>query len=289
MSRCEITAKAKINLSLDVLRKRDDGYHDMRMVMQDVDLCDTITVEETSSGQICLTTNVRFLPTDERNLAYRAAQAFYRETGMPLSGIDIKVEKRIPVAAGLAGGSTNAAGVLKALNELYGTGLSCERLRAIGKALGADVPYCIFGGTALAESIGDVLTKLSPLPDCRFVIACPSIPISTKRIFEKLDFKKIKYRPDTKGMIDSLEKGDLGGVSRRMLNVMELVTAAEHKIIGEIKKVMIEYGALGATMSGTGPSVFGVFEPGNDISRLQNKLLGIVPTVFVADHRMISE
>ncbi|MBR2742388.1 MAG: 4-(cytidine 5'-diphospho)-2-C-methyl-D-erythritol kinase [Clostridia bacterium] len=280
-----IDARAKLNLSLDVLRRREDNYHDMLMVMQDVDLYDTITVEKNDSGKIRLTTNIDFLPTDERNLAVRAADAFYKAAGIPVSGVDISIHKRIPVAAGLAGGSTDAAGVLKALNTLYGTNIPQDELCMIGKTLGADVPYCIVGGTALAEGIGEILTPLPELPDCIFVIAHPSVAVSTKYVFGKLDLGRVKYRPDTKGIKDALGKGDLGGVARRMLNVLEPITSSNHKIIGRIEDVMLDCGALGAAMSGSGPSVFAVFDNEAKAKDCEGKLKEMIKDVFVVPHK----
>lgn len=285
MNRIVLDAKAKLNLSLDVLRRREDNYHDMLMVMQDVELYDTISVEETASGQICLTTNLRFLPTDERNLANRAAEAFYRAANLPITGVDIKIYKRIPVAAGLAGGSTDAAGVLKALNLLHKTGFSVDELCALGKTLGADVPYCIFGGTALAEGIGERLTPLPSLPDCIFVIARPNVAVSTKQVFSALNLKKVRYRPDTKGILDALNRNDLGGVARRMINVLEPVTSSRHRVIGELENIMLDCGALGAAMSGSGPSVFSVFDSRSKAELCKDRLKTHVSDVFLVQHR----
>ena len=285
MERIVIDARAKLNLSLDVLRRREDNYHEMLMVMQDVDLYDTISIEKTDTGRIRLMTNVDFLPTDERNLASRAADAFYKAAGIPVEGVNIKIHKRIPVAAGLAGGSTDAAGVLKALNTLHDTGMTTEELCRLGKTLGADVPYCIFGGTALAEGIGEILTPLPTLPDCTFVLAHPSVAVSTKYVFQRLDLSRVKYRPDTKGMKQALEKGDLGGVARRMLNVLEPITSANHKIIGELENIMLDFGALGAAMSGSGPSVFAIFSDEKKAEECAAELKKRVNDVFIVPHK----
>ncbi|MBQ4248757.1 MAG: 4-(cytidine 5'-diphospho)-2-C-methyl-D-erythritol kinase [Clostridia bacterium] len=285
MERIVLDARAKLNLSLDVLRRREDNYHEMLMVMQDVDIYDTISIEKTDTGRIRLMTNVDFLPTDERNLASRAADAFYKAAGIPVEGINIKIHKRIPVAAGLAGGSTDAAGVLKALNTLHGTGMTTEELCRLGKTLGADVPYCIFGGTALAEGIGEILTPLPTLPDCTFVLAHPSVAVSTKYVFQRLDLSRVKYRPDTKGMKQALEKGDLGGVARRMLNVLEPITSANHKIIGELENIMLDFGALGAAMSGSGPSVFAIFSDEKKAEECAAELKKRVNDVFIVPHK----
>lgn len=285
MDRIVLDAKAKVNLSLDVLRRREDNYHDMLMVMQDIDLFDTISVEKTESGEIEITTNMEFLPTDERNLARRAAMAFYEEAALPVEGVLINIHKRIPVAAGLAGGSTDAAGVLKALNELHGNVFSSEKLRAIGKTLGADVPYCLFGNTALAEGIGEILTPLPSLPDCIFLIAHPSVPVSTKAVFTKLNLKNVKYRPDTKGILEALKKGDLGGVAHRMINVLEPVTAGNYSVIGEIEGKMLDFGALGAMMSGSGPTVFGIFNDEKKAKKCAEELKHTIEDVFIVPHK----
>ncbi|MBQ3379135.1 MAG: 4-(cytidine 5'-diphospho)-2-C-methyl-D-erythritol kinase [Clostridia bacterium] len=285
MERIVIDAKAKLNLSLDVLRRREDNYHDMLMVMQDVDLYDTISVEKTDTGKIKLSTSIEFLPTDERNLAVRAAVAFYKFSGIEPQGVDIKIHKRIPVAAGLAGGSTDAAGVLKALNALYETNISKEELCRIGKTLGADVPYCIVGGTALAEGIGEILTPLPELPDCTFIIAHPDVAVSTKFVFGKLDLSRVKYRPDTAGMKEALKKGDLGGVARRMLNVFEPITSSNHKIIRELESIMLDCGAMGAAMSGSGPSVFSIFDNEKKAEECAAELKKLVNDVFIVPHK----
>ena len=210
--RTMIEARAKINLTLDVTGKREDGYHLVKMVMQSVDLHDDVRVTvvrgEKKPRGIVLSCSLPFLPTDERNLAYRAAELFYKETGTTLETCEIFIEKRIPIAAGLAGGSTDAAAVLRALNQLHDTGLSRDRLCEMGLKLGADVPYCLIGGTMLAEGIGEKLTELSPMQPCYVVLCKPPFAVSTKEVYQEIDSVPLTQRPDTDGMIKALESCD---------------------------------------------------------------------------------
>ena len=258
-----VQARAKINLTLDVTGRREDGYHTVRMVMQSVALHDTIRVAVTQGERkprgILLTCNLPYLPVDERNLAYRAAELFYEETDALPGTCEIHIEKRIPMAAGLAGGSSDAAAVLRALAALHNVCLTDDELCAMGLKLGADVPYCLRGGTMLAEGIGEELTALSPMPHCWVVLCKPPFAVSTKDAYREMDEVSIRRRPDTKGMIRALEKGDYHGVASRLSNVMELVTAAKRRQIGEIKSFLTENGADGTLMSGSGPTVYGLF------------------------------
>ena len=258
-----VQARAKINLTLDVTGRRADGYHTVRMVMQSVALHDTIRVAVTQGERkprgILLTCNLPYLPVDERNLAYRAAELFYQETDALPGTCEIHIEKRIPMAAGLAGGSSDAAAVLRALAALHRVCLTDDELCAMGLKLGADVPYCLRGGTMLAEGIGEELTALSPMPHCWVVLCKPPFAVSTKDAYREMDEVSIRQRPDTKGMIRALEKGDYHGVASRLSNVMELVTAAKRRQIGEIKSFLTENGADGTLMSGSGPTVYGLF------------------------------
>lgn len=252
----QVQAYAKLNLSLDILRRREDGYHDLQMVMQSISLADTLTI---TPGAGRMDTNLSYLPADGRNLAQAAAAAFRAATGLDIQ-VDIAIQKRIPVCAGLAGGSSDAAAVLRALNEHTGAGLSPERLAKIGEAVGSDVPYCVLGGTALAEGRGEVLTPLSPLPPCHVAVCKPSFPISTPQLFARVDTKKITRRPDTQGLIAALGRGDLPDVARRMYNVFEDVLEPRRRAqIDAIKAQLIDCGALGASMTGSGPTVFGLF------------------------------
>lgn len=257
----EIQAFAKLNLTLDILGKREDGYHDLRMVMQSITLADTLTLEENQGEGLRVSANLRFLPTGEKNLAAAAALRFWEALGREQEDLDIRIEKRIPVCAGMAGGSSDAAAVLRALNQRAGDPFSPKELARLGERVGSDVPYCVLGGTALAEGRGEVLTPLPPLPRC-WVVACkPDFPISTPELFAQADRVKLRRRPDTAGLVAALEAGDLGGVARRMYNVFEDVLPARlYTRVAEIKNDLIQCGALGANMSGSGPTAFGLFD-----------------------------
>ena len=256
----EISASAKINLTLDILRKREDGYHDLQMVMQSVSLADELTVTPARGGAGTAVADLHFLPTGGKNLAQIAAAAFRAATGLG-GEVDVSIRKHVPVCAGLAGGSADAAAVLHAMNELAGAGLSRPELAQIGERVGSDVPFCVLGGTALAEGRGERLTPLPPLPPCHIVICKPPFSISTPQLFGRVNVRKIVRRPDTQGVLAALKAGDLAGVARRMYNVFEDVLEPRRAVeIGEIKAALIDCGALGASMSGSGPSVFGLFE-----------------------------
>lgn len=249
---------AKINLTLDVLKKREDGYHEIKMIMQTVSLFDLIILDITESG-ISIATNLRYLPNNDRNIAYKAADAFFRESGIR-GGAKIMIHKNIPVAAGLAGGSGNCAAVLSAMNMLYNNPFTDDELMRIGSSLGADVPYCFSGGTQLAEGIGEILSPLPSIPDAYILLVKPPVNISTGSIYGEIDNALLQIRPDTDDMIDALSKKDIHAVSDNLCNVMESVTEKMHPMIGGIKKKMIMNGALGAVMSGSGPTVFGIFD-----------------------------
>ena len=256
----ELTANAKINLTLDILRRREDGYHDLQMVMQAVTLSDALTVAPAQGAEGQAVSDLHFLPTGDRNLAQMAAAAFREATGLG-GQVDVTIQKHIPVCAGLAGGSADAAAVLTAMNRLTGAGLSPAELAKIGEKVGSDVPFCVLGGTALAEGRGEVLTPLAPLPPCHIVVCKPPFSVSTPQLFGRVKVKKIVRRPDTAGVIAALEAGDLAGVARRMYNVFEDVLEPRRlSEINGIKAVLIDCGALGASMSGSGPSVFGLFD-----------------------------
>ena len=255
----EVKAYAKINLTLDVLGRREDGYHDLRMVMQTVALADDLTVE-LGGGPVRVRTDLSFLPSDARNLAAAAALRFQEAAGRGLEGVSIAIRKRIPVCAGMAGGSSDAAAVLRALNALTGAGLSPEELAEIGAGVGSDVPYCVLGGTALAEGRGERLTPLPQLPACHVVLCKPGWSVSTPELFARIDGVRLRRRPDTTGLLAALEAGDLGETARRLYNVFEDVLPPRRGAeIGAIKNVLIQHGALGASMTGTGPTVFGLF------------------------------
>ena len=257
----EVKAFAKLNLSLDVLGKRPDGYHDMKMVMQSITLSDDITVVDNDGQGIRVSSNVGFLPTNEKNLAVAAALRFYESLGKEARSVDLSLEKSIPVCAGMAGGSSDAAAVLRALNEMEGHPYDLMELAKVGEKVGSDVPYCVLGTTALAEGRGEVLTTLPSLPKCWVVVCKPDFPVSTPELFGKIDRCKVRCRPDTDGMIRALEQGDLEGVARRMYNVFEdVLPERQRSRVRDIKNTLIQCGALGANMSGTGPTAFGLFE-----------------------------
>ena len=258
--RLELKAYGKINLGLDVVRKREDGYHEVRMIMQAVDLYDRITMERMESG-IHVTANLPYVPDGEGNLAYRAAKLLMEEFGIT-EGISIEIKKMIPVAAGMAGGSTDAAAVLVGVNRMFGLGLTKKELMERGVQLGADVPYCILRGTALSEGIGEILTELPAPPPCTLVIAKPPVSVSTKEVYGRLDLKALRPEdhPDIDGMAEAIRTGDLAGITSRLGNVLELVTEPAHPEITRIKGLLLENGADGALMSGSGPTVFGMFK-----------------------------
>ena len=257
----EVKALAKLNLSLDVLGTRPDGYHDMKMVMQSITLSDDITVTDNDGQGIRVSSNVGFLPTNEKNLAVAAALRFYESLGKEPRSIDLSLEKSIPVCAGMAGGSSDAAAVLRALNEMEGRPYDMMELAKVGEKVGSDVPYCVLGTTALAEGRGEVLTNLPALPHCWVVVCKPDFPVSTPELFGKIDRCKVRCRPDTDGMIRALEQGDLEGIARRMYNVFEdVLPERQRNRVRDIKNTLIQCGALGANMSGTGPTAFGLFE-----------------------------
>ena len=256
----EISANAKINLTLDILRRREDGYHELQMVMQAVSLADQLTVVPARGTEGTAASDLHFLPTGGKNLAQMAAAAFRAATGLG-GPVDVTIQKRVPVCAGLAGGSADAAAVLRAMDELTGAGLSSVELAKIGEGVGSDVPFCVLGGTALAEGRGERLTPLPPLPPCHITICKPPFSISTPQLFSRVNVRKIVRRPDTAGTVAALEAGDLAGVARRMYNVFEDVLEPRRMAeIREIESALIDCGALGASMSGSGPSVFGLFQ-----------------------------
>lgn len=259
MRQIELKALAKINLGLDVLGKRENGYHDVRMIMQSIYLYDDVKIERKTAPGIELSSNLFFLPTGDGNIAYKAAQMLIEEFGIE-EGVRITLHKHIPVAAGMAGGSSNAAAVLFGMNRLFGLKLSRQELMERGVKLGADVPYCIMRGTVLAEGIGEELKELPAMPKCTVLIAKPPISVSTKVVYEALDACEIVRHPDIDGLMEALEKENLREVAAHMGNVLEDVTIPMHPEITEIKQVMKDCGALNAMMSGSGPTVFGLFE-----------------------------
>ena len=249
---------AKINLTLDVLGRRENGYHDIKMIMQTLSLFDLLIIDKTD-GKISVSTNLKYLPTTNKNIAYKAAEVFFERTGIR-GGAKIMIHKNIPVAAGLAGGSGNCAATLVAVNMLYGCPMSDTELIALGAELGADVPYCFEGGTQLAEGIGEKLTSLFPMPDAYVLLVKPPVSVSTGLIYEEIDSAPLTVRPDTEAVIDAIRNRDINGVAGNLCNVMESVTAKMHPMVGGIKQKLLLNGALGAVMSGSGPTVFGLFD-----------------------------
>ena len=256
-----LKAYAKINLGLDVLRKREDGYHDVRMIMQSVGLYDKLTLKKIPKDEILLSSNVGSLPNNEKNLVYKAISLIKKECGIT-GGVKADLEKRIPMAAGMAGGSTDAAAALIGMNKLFDLGLSQEKLMELGVKIGADVPYCIMGGTALSEGIGEILTPLAPMPHCYILIAKPRISVSTRFVYENLEADKLAYHPDIDGMIEAIHADDLKGVADRLSNVLETVTEKKYPIIGQIKAAMIE-------------TVFGIYADKDTAMQALNKIQGI--------------
>ena len=259
MDKISLKALAKINLGLDVVRRREDGYHEVRMVMQTIHLFDRLNIEKTKKAGISIKTNLSFLPVNENNLIYKAGKLLVDEFNIT-EGVSVELDKRIPVAAGMAGGSTDAAAMLYGMNKIFDLGLSMQELKDRGVKIGADVPYCLMRGTALAEGIGEKLKSLPPMIKCPVLIAKPQISVSTKFVYENLRLDENTVHPDIDALIQDIKDKDLHEVCNHMGNVLETVTIPNYPIIAEIKKKMMNSGAIGAMMSGSGPTVFGLFE-----------------------------
>ncbi len=254
-----LKALAKINLGLDVVRRREDGYHEVRMIMQTIQLYDRLDIKRTQEPGIQIQTNLSFLPVNENNLIYKAAKLLMDEFSIT-DGVSVKLDKRIPVAAGMAGGSTDAAAMLIGMNRLFSLGLTKRQLMERGVQIGADVPYCIMRGTALAEGIGEALSPLPPMVKCPVLIAKPSISVSTKFVYQNLKLDDTTIHPDIDRLIDDIKAKNLHDIAAHMGNVLETVTIPNYPVIDEIKKHMLSNGAVGAMMSGSGPTVFGLFD-----------------------------
>lgn len=254
----QVKAYAKINISLDVIGKRNDGYHTLEMIMQNIDLYDLITVNKVTSG-INIECNRNYVPIDERNLAYKAARLFMDYYNIN-AGVHINIRKNIPVAAGLAGGSTDAAAVLRCMRNIFVPSLSDQDLKNLGVKIGADIPFCIVGGTALCQGIGEIVTPLKPFKDYILVLVKPSFGVSTKEVYTNFDLTKVYKHPDTEKLIMAMEVGDISVVADNMKNVLENVTVKKHQRLRDIKKDILKMDALGVLMSGSGPSIFGFFE-----------------------------
>ena len=279
-----LRALAKINLGLDILGKREDGYHEVRMIMQTIQMYDVLEIHKRKKPGISLTVNVPFIPTDERNLVYRAAAMLMEEFHVQ-EGLSIKLDKFIPVAAGMAGGSSDAAAAFVGVNRLFHLGLSQQELMERAVKVGADVPYCIMRGTALAEGIGEKLTALSPVPPCYVLVGKPAVSVSTKMAYENLNLEAIQKRPDIDGMISDIERGNLLEMTEKMANVFEPGIIREYPVIQEIKDFMEERGALRAMMSGSGPTVFGIFDDKEKMERAAEELRAgeLAKTVFATE------
>ena len=273
MFQMRLKALAKINLGLDVLRRKEDGYHEVKMIMQTINLHDQIHMRKIKEDEIRIRTNLHYLPNNENNLAYKAAKILKDEFDIP-GGVTINLKKVIPVAAGMAGGSSDAAAVLFGMNKMYGLGLSMQELMDRGVKLGADVPYCIMRGTALAEGIGEKLTKLPAMPKCHILIAKPPISVSTKFVYENLHANDLKPEdhPPVDVQVEALKEGDLKKLVANMGNVLERVTVPEYPVINELKQMMLDCGAMGSMMSGSGPTVFGIFENEADAKAAYDKI-----------------
>lgn len=277
------TAPAKINLALDILGRRPDGYHEMRMVMQTVSLWDRVSLEEREEGFVLSARGIA-LPAGKKSLEQRAAEAFFAAAGRPAPGLAVTLEKRIPAYAGLGGGSADVAALLRLLREAYAPEMPLSQLEAVGLTVGSDMPFCIRGGTALAEGRGEILTDLRPLPECRFVICKPNFDLPTAKMFARLRLEEgMRPRPDVDGMLAALAQGDLGGVAKRVGNVFEMVLEPEERReISRIEETLLRRGALAAAMSGSGPAVFGLFAPEADAAGAVEELERRYTQVFEA-------
>ncbi|MGN0376605.1 MAG: 4-(cytidine 5'-diphospho)-2-C-methyl-D-erythritol kinase [Suilimivivens sp.] len=277
-------AYAKINLGLDVIRRRPDGYHEVKMIMQTVGIYDVLTFQKTEEPLIRISLDNAELPCDRGNLIYKAAELIMQTFGIR-EGVKITLQKNIPIAAGMAGGSTDAAAVFHGLNELFQLHMNLEKMKKLGVKIGADVPYCIMGGTAFSEGIGEILTPVSAPPKAYLLIAKPDINVSTKFVYENLHADTLSVHPDIDGMVEALKLGDLKGITERMGNVLETVTVKEYPIIEKIKDEMKKAGAENALMSGSGPTVFGIYRE-EDTARKAYEIIkrqGVAKQIFVTE------
>ncbi|MDD5932466.1 MAG: 4-(cytidine 5'-diphospho)-2-C-methyl-D-erythritol kinase [Oscillospiraceae bacterium] len=274
-------APAKVNLALDILGRRPDGYHDMYMVMQTISLCDTVAVAEAAEG-FTLAAEGIVLPEGKKSLEQRAAEAFFAEIGRPMPPLRVELQKVTPAYAGLGGGSADVAALLRILRDVYAPDLPGETLERIGFQVGSDMPFCVRGGTALAQGRGEVLTDLAPLPDCWFVLCKPAFGIPTPQLFARVSACGFGNHPDVPGMMAALERGDLVGIAERLGNVFEAVLPAEYGEVLRIKEELMALGAMGAAMSGSGPTVFGIFREGS-AARNALRILGqTYPQTYLA-------
>ncbi len=284
MDEISLKALAKINLGLDVLDRREDGYHDVRMIMQSIHLYDRVELKRTKSPKIHVETNLYYLPVDEDNLVYKAAQLMKKEFKIK-GGVRITLQKFIPVAAGLAGGSSDAAAVMVGMNRIFNLGAKQSKLMELGLKVGADVPFCIMRGTALAEGIGEKITPLPAMPKCQILIAKPAVSVSTGHVYEQLHLNPETEHPDIDGIAEQIRQKNLKGVAERMGNILETVTIPEYPVIKDIKKLMLENGAMGAMMSGSGPTVFGLYQNDKEIRGAYDamKQSGLAKNVYTSE------
>ncbi len=279
----EFYAYAKLNLCLDILGKRPDGYHELKMVMHSVTLHDTLCIKSAENGISC-SSNLDYLPGNEENLAVKAAKVFFRETGVKEQGLRIRLNKLIPICAGMGGGSSDAAAVLRWLRQEFLPQLSLECLEQIAALVGSDVPYCVRGGTVLARGRGEILQDLPALPECFFVLCKPDFSISTPELFRQIRVKRILLHPDSEGMTRALEQGDLEGVARRMYNVFEDFLPRRCSEIFTIKHLLLQEGAMNAVMTGSGPTVFGIFDGMERAQKAYERIKQIYPAAYLAEN-----
>ena len=277
-------AYGKLNLSLDVLGKRDDGYHEMLMLMQSVSLCDEVTISVAEgNGLIGASTNKAYIPNTDKNLGFKAAKVFMTELNIKNRDVTISIKKRVPVCAGMGGGSSDAAAVIRGLNRVMKTGLSFEDMRTLAGKVGSDAPFCVQGGTALASGRGTEFTVLEPIPSCAFAIVKPRFSISTPALFSKLDSVKLRARPDTEGMLEAIRDGDLYGMARRCFNVFEAaLSPRERDTVEKAKGSLVNLGALGASMTGTGSAVYGIFRTESEAYAAEKELSRVFRECYVA-------
>lgn len=282
MDNITLKALAKINLGLDVVRRREDGYHEVRMIMQTIHLYDKLEIKKINESGIQITSNLSYVPTNENNLVYKAGKILMDEFDIK-EGVSVDLQKRIPVAAGMAGGSSDAAAMLYGMNEIFRLGLSRQQLMDRGVKIGADVPYCLMRGTALAEGIGEKLTSLPPMVKCPVLIAKPQISVSTKFVYENLKLNENTVHPDINQLVEDIKNKDLHAIAGHMGNVLETVTIPEYPIIDEIKKQMMKSGAINAMMSGSGPTVFGLFGDEKVAKRAYDEMIksGLAKQVYL--------
>lgn len=275
-----VKAPAKINLTLDVLHKRDDGYHEVEMVMTTIDLADRISLTKRGDSLIHIDSTVSFVPNDERNLAYKAAQLLKNRFGVH-SGVSIHIDKNIPVAAGLAGGSSDAAATIRGLNEIWELNLTADEMATLGAEIGSDVSFCVYGGTALATGRGEIIERLPAPPPFWVVLAKPPIGVSTPHIYQQLNLKEIQHRPNTKQMIEAIEKRDFSLLSKSIGNVLEQVTLNEYPQVARLKAQMLKFGADAVLMSGSGPTVFAITQKESRAHRVYNGLRGFCQDTYL--------